>query len=503
MKTFLENSNQNGFGFLVISVLLYLFIFFLIQYFHHKKHFYLLYGLYAMVNAVNLFKGIDGVFFSDFFDSQAGFKVIRIIHYPSQLLGTLFFTYFIIEIMRLKQNHPKSIQVITYAYVIISPVYLGLYGFQMINIKSYLIDYFHLFVFLPFCLIMFFYVFYLVYKQRLIIKSYILSGMAILVSTYFVIAFFSIKDYSVNDKTLYIFYIGILMESLFFALAIGLEHKVLYQEKVAVQKKYISQLEQNQIMKQSINRMLEEELNQTKSNVIEMTEELQRQRIEKLTIKFENKFSQLRLDAVRSQMNPHFIFNALNSIKSYFIENNKEKAIFYLTKFSKLIRKILESSRVEQIALSEELETLRLYVEIENDRFKNNINFSINVDEGIAPLEIMVPSLFLQPFVENAIWHGLATKKGEKKLEIRVAKSKKPNTLKIEVEDNGVGRHIGAKRSAKNPFKKESLGLRLSSDRFDLFSKKFNKAYHYTIQDVLDEVTKKNTGTLVVIEIPR
>ncbi len=502
VKSFLENSNQNGLGFFVISVLIYLFIFFLIQYFHHKKRFYLLYSLYALVNAVNLFKDIDGVFFSDFFDSPAGFKVIRFIHYPSQLLGTLFFTYFIIEIMRLRQNHPKSIQCITYGYVIISPVYLGLYGVQMVNIKSYLIDYFHLFVFLPFCLIMFFYVFYLVYKQRLIIKSYILSGMAILVITYFVITFFSIKEYNVNDKTLYIFYIGILIESLFFALAIGLEQKVLYQEKVAVQKKYISQLEQNQIMKESINRMLEEELNQTKSNVIEMTEEVQRQRTEKLTMKFENKFSQLRLDAVRSQMNPHFIFNALNSIKSYFIENNQEKAIFYLTKFSKLIRTILESSRVEQISLAEELETLKLYVEIENDRFKNNIKFLVHIDQEIDAQEIKVPTLFLQPFVENAIWHGLSTKKGEKVIEILISKSKKPLTLGIEIKDNGVGRNVAASRNSNNPFKKESLGLKLSSDRFDLFSKKFNRAYNYTIQDVLDEATKKNTGTLVAIEIP-
>jgi len=238
------------------------------------------------------------------------------------------------------------------------------------------------------------------------IKWYILSGMSILAITYFIITYFSIESNDAKNKILYVFYIGILLESLLFALAIGLEQKILYLEKSVFQKKYISQLEENQLIKEGINRALSEELAQTKSNVIEISAEAQRERTEKLTMKFENKFSQLRLDALRSQMNPHFIFNALNSIKSYTIDNNQEKAIFYLTKFSRLIRNVLECSREEQISLEEELKTLRMYVEIENDRFKNDINYVVEIDKQINPNRLKVPALFLQPFVENAIWHG-------------------------------------------------------------------------------------------------
>ena len=499
---FLENSNQNGFGFFVVSVLFYLFVFFLIQYFQHKKRFYLLYSLYALINGLNLLKYIDGVFFSDFFDSPQGIIISRFTHYPAQLFGTLFFTYFLIEIMQLKKSYPKSIRFINYLYSTISVFYLSFYGIYIADSGSYLIDNFHYLVFIPVGFVTFFMMFYMVYKQQVLIKWYIISGMSILVITYFIISYFSAQQLQANDKTLYFFYIGILVESLLFALAIGLEQKVLYIEKTAVQKKYISQLEENQMIRESINRTISEELTQTKSSVLNITAEAQKERAEKLTIKFENKFSQLRLDAIRSQMNPHFIFNALNAIKSYFIENNKEKAIFYLTKFSKLIRKILESSRKEQISLAEELHTIGMYVEIENDRFNNNIEFSIEIEPTIDMDETKVPPLFLQPFIENAIWHGLLTKKGEKFLGIEVKRSKKVGVLEIRIEDNGIGRKITKERGEKNPFKKESLGLVLTRDRLELFTKKYGKPYSFDIKDLYDKLDKTARGTLVVVKIP-
>jgi len=502
IKSFLENSNQNGFGFLVVVVLFYLFIFFLIQYFQHKKRFYLLYSLYALVNGTNLLKYIEGVFFSDFFDTPVGAQFTRFLHYPSQLFGTLLFTYFIIDIMQLKSSYPKSVRLINYFYLVISVIYLGLWGLSIAMPTSSLLNSFHLLVFITTGYLMFFWLFYMVIKQNMSIKWYIISGMTVLVVAYFIISFFSIQKVDVFNKILYVFYIGILIESLFFALAIGLEQKVVYKEKMAVQKKYVSQLKENQIIKDSINRTLSEELAQTKSSVVEISAKAQRERTEKLTMKFENKFSQLRLDALRSQMNPHFIFNALNSIKSYTIENNQEKAIFYLTKFSKLIRSILESSREEQITLAEELKILEMYIEIENDRFKNDIVFSLEVNKAIDVEKVKVPALFLQPFVENAIWHGLSTKKGKRMLSVKVSKSKIPDILEIRIEDNGVGRKITKDRNAKNPFKKSSLGLTLTRDRLDLFSKKFGRQYGYTIEDLLDKSEDKSAGTLVLVEIP-
>ncbi|WP_422858301.1 sensor histidine kinase [Flagellimonas sp. S174] len=503
MLHFLENSNENGLGFMVVVVLFYLFVFFLIQYFQHKKLFFLLYSLYTLVSGIGLLRYIKGVFFTGFFESDSGRLFSKWIHYPTQLLGTLLFTYFIIHIMRLKEKHPKAIRIIGYFYLIVSPIYLLLYAVQMVNPKSYLIDYFHGMVYIPTGYIIFFWVFYMVYKQKIMIKKYIFTGMLVLGTTYLILFISTIKNIRVNDQYLYILYLGILVESLLFALAIGLEQKLVYVENNEIQKKYISQLEENQIITDSMNRTLSEELQQTKSNVVELTAEANRERTEKLTMALENKFSQLRLDALRSQMSPHFIFNAMNSIKSYFIENDREKAIYFLTKFSKLIRNILESSRKEQISLEEELDILKVYVEIENNRFKNDIQFKIEADENLPLQEIMVPPLFLQPFVENAIWHGLLTKEGEKNLTIRVHKRNDSKMVKIEIEDNGIGREAVKLRNTKNVFGKESLGLSLTKDRMELFSKKLGKPLTYFIKDLYNTIDKKAMGTLVEVNLPK
>ncbi|MEM9363216.1 MAG: histidine kinase [Bacteroidota bacterium] len=500
---FLENSSENGLGFIVVVVLFYLFVFFLIQYFQHKKLFYLFYSLYTFVCGLGLLRYIKGVFFSGFFESASGKHFSTWMHYPTQLLTTLLFTYFIVNIMRLKEKHPKAICIIGYYYLIVSPIYLILYALQMANPKSYLIDYFHGLVYIPIGYIIFCWILHMVYRQKMMIKKYIFTGMLVLGTTYLLLFISTIKNIRVNDQYLYILYLGILVESLLFALAIGLEQKLVYVENSEIQKKYISQLEENQIIKDSINRTLSEELEQTKYSVEELTAEANRERTEKLTMAFENKFSQLRLDALRSQMSPHFIFNAMNSIKSYFIENDRDKAIYFLTKFSKLIRNILESSRKEQISLKEELDILKVYVEIENNRFKNDIDFEIHIGENLSIDQIMVPPLFLQPFVENAIWHGLLTKKGKKNLMIRVNKMGNSNTIKIEIEDNGVGREAVKLRNTKNVFNKESLGLSLTKDRMELFSKKLGQPHTYCIKDLYNRNNKKATGTLVEVKVPK
>src|SRR5690606_15107994 len=120
----------------------------------------------------------------------------------------------------------------------------------------------------------------------------------------------------------------------------------------------------------------------------------------------EKKIITLEQDMLRNQMNPHFIFNSLNSIKLYIINNEKENAVYYLNKFSKLIRKILVASTEKEITLEDELETMSLYMNIENIRFSNEIDYKVMVDKRIDPSMIKVPSLVLQPFLENAVWHG-------------------------------------------------------------------------------------------------
>ncbi|MBT8180874.1 MAG: tetratricopeptide repeat protein, partial [Eudoraea sp.] len=175
-------------------------------------------------------------------------------------------------------------------------------------------------------------------------------------------------------------------------------------------------------------------------------------------LKSDKKLLTLEQSMLRSQMNPHFLFNSLNSIKLYIINNEKKNAVHYLNKFSKLVRKILESSSVREIPLAEELETIELYMTIENIRFSNEIDFKIIVDEGIDPHIVKIPSLILQPFLENALWHGLSSKEGEKSILLQISKDKE-GYINISITDNGVGREAAEKLKESKVLKRKSVGI--------------------------------------------
>ena len=199
-------------------------------------------------------------------------------------------------------------------------------------------------------------------------------------------------------------------------------------------------------------------------------------------------------------MNPHFIFNSLNAIKLYIIDNKKENAIYYLNKFSKLIRKILATTREKEITLSEEIETIKLYIDIENIRFNNEIESNFTVDTKLSLDTIKIPSLILQPFVENAIWHGLSLKKENKKLHIDVRKKEKTH-IEISIEDNGIGREKSSLIKQKKLYKKDSVGINLTKERLSDFEKDYKNNYTLRFEDLYNE-NKNASGTKVIIDIP-
>ena len=214
----------------------------------------------------------------------------------------------------------------------------------------------------------------------------------------------------------------------------------------------------------------------------------------------EKKILTLEQDVLRTQMNPHFIFNALNSIKHYIINNEQKNAVHYLNKFSKLIRKILEASSVKEATLQEELETMDLYMNIENIRFSNLINFEIKVDENLDLTKIKVPPLVLQPFLENALWHGLSSKKGNKTINLSVFKPSS-DFIQIDIEDNGIGRKASAKIKSDKVINRKSIGIELTKERLNNFIKDFQNPFSLIFNDLFDE-NKKPKGTKVALKIP-
>ena len=214
----------------------------------------------------------------------------------------------------------------------------------------------------------------------------------------------------------------------------------------------------------------------------------------------EKKILTLEQNMLKSQMNPHFIFNSLNSIKLYIINNEKENAVYYLNKFAKLIRKILVVSNEKDISLADELDTMKLYMNIENIRFSNEIDFQINIDKDINLENIRIPSLILQPFLENSLWHGLSSKTDDKRIELDV-KRKGNDFITISITDNGVGRKVSEERKLKKTLNRKSIGIEITKERLFNFSKRFAKMYALKIEDLYD-AQNNAAGTKVILNIP-
>ena len=209
------------------------------------------------------------------------------------------------------------------------------------------------------------------------------------------------------------------------------------------------------------------------------------------------KIAETEMMALRAQMNPHFIFNCLNSIDNLIQNNEKEKATHYLSKFAKLIRSILETSKNNTVPCWKDLETLNLYLELEQLRWDKNFLYEVKIDEKIINGDYKVPPMIIQPFVENAIHHGLLNKKtGDKKLSIDV--SVVNNHILYVIKDNGVGRKKAAEYKQLNRPTHQSLGLDITRDRINLFNNTSNGAVKIT--DLYDE-HQQPAGTKVEVEL--
>jgi len=212
----------------------------------------------------------------------------------------------------------------------------------------------------------------------------------------------------------------------------------------------------------------------------------------------EKKLSELEMQALRAQMNPHFIFNCLSSINRFILKNEGKTASSYLTRFSRLMRMVLMHSQKPVIALEDEIEMLRLYLEMERLRFKNAFDYGITFMNEIDSGNVFIPPLLLQPFCENAIWHGLMHKNGPGRLDIELGMNE--NILHCIITDNGVGREKAAEMKSKTAEKEKSMGLKITTERLALFNREKGVHTFYEIEDIKDEYGNA-AGTKVVIKI--
>lgn len=200
----------------------------------------------------------------------------------------------------------------------------------------------------------------------------------------------------------------------------------------------------------------------------------------------------LALKSMRSQMNPHFIFNALNSVNSFIAVNDERNANRYLSEFSALMRSVLENSDEDFISLPKELELLELYVKLEHNRFKEKFDYEIVVDKAIKIEEFSIPPMLLQPYIENAIWHGLRYKEEKGSLGIYV-KPVDSESISVTIQDDGVGRKKSIELKTKNQLKQKSKGMSTIQSRIAILNDMYQDRIDVQVSDVLAD----GTGTKV------
>ncbi len=204
----------------------------------------------------------------------------------------------------------------------------------------------------------------------------------------------------------------------------------------------------------------------------------------------------LALKSLRSQMNPHFIFNALNSVNHFVAQQDERSANRFLSEFSQLMRLVLDNSQQDFIALSKEQEMLSLYLKLEHYRFRDKFDYQISIDDGLDAEQIQVPPMLIQPYIENAVWHGLRYKESKGRLDLRIYREN--GELVVEVADDGIGRKKSMELKTENQKKHNSTGLRNIQERLSIINKLYGTSYRVSIADLED-----NAGTIVKVYLPK
>lgn len=203
----------------------------------------------------------------------------------------------------------------------------------------------------------------------------------------------------------------------------------------------------------------------------------------------------LALKSLRSQMNPHFIFNALNSVNHFISQNDERTANKFLSEFSRLMRLVLENSQEDFISLQKEEEIISLYVKLEHYRFRDKFDYQIHLDENLNKETLELPPMLIQPYIENAVWHGLRYKESKGNLDVHIGKD--AQGLKVEILDNGIGRKKSSELKTENQKKHNSTGLKNIQDRLSILNMVYKTNYKVAIEDL-----PADAGTRVTILLP-
>lgn len=411
----------------------------------------------------------------------------------------IFYLKFFISFLHYKTLLIRSFQWVNEISTIVLLLSLLLFGISAVIKHPGMFEDYFLFVFYPVLILG---VGFTILKTLFIkgkLKFFILTGFFgfMIMSAIALILSYDLNFYEPNFRPLDSYYLGVIFENVCFACGLAYKIKLLNQQKIDAQHRIISHQNRETQNQKRLQQKIEEKLASREKELHKLHSKAEKEKLQRVSVLFREKMMQLQLEALRNQMDPHFVFNALNSIKAYLVVNDRKNAIHFLNKFSKLIRKALESLREDQISLKDELEIIDLYVSVENLRFESTIDFTMEIDPDVDTHALHIPPLFIQPFVENALIHGLLPSDNERKLSLKVYQ--RAATTYIDIQDNGIGRKN--KGDMPQSHTRKSLGLKIIQERLNFYNLRHRTTLSYHIQDLLH--TEQASGTRVVISITK
>ncbi len=491
----LSKPTENGIVVFVSGFLFIMGIFHFFLYFQHRDKSYLWYSIYTLTVFLYTYHRAPDFVITKYSDDLL--PTIKFLYDPIKWFYSTIYLYFVIYFVNLQKYNIKWFKIVDRFNKISLSVIFILIVFAFITHNNHILKIAYNFVFLPIIFILSIYILYIIYKTDSPVKYYIIIGGG----TYLILAGFSHYLTYIGQAFRIIFYIAITFEIILFALGLGHKQKIILQEKNKWQELIIKQQEDNIKYKEKLTSELDRQVKEKTEQIFELIKENEAEKRKKMALKYSKQILKHRMYALQAQMNPHFLFNSLNSIKHFIINNKQKDAISYLTKFAKLIRIVLDYSKLYEISLAEELNVMKLYLDIENYRFQNKLNYNFIIDKQIDLNSIKVPPLIFQTFIENSIWHGLAPKKGEMKIEF-IVKKQSPYII-IEINDNGIGREKAAliKNQKSSIINKESMGIKISDERLKAYTISFQNKYSFEIIDLYDD-NELAIGTSVIIKIP-
>lgn len=479
-------------GFLYSGAIGILFLFISIVYAYNREKIYLYYALFLLFM---LLYGFINIRTDTWLDQATNyfFKVNKRLLEPITILSFSAYIFFTVELLAIRSK-PSPLYRHFCLWGIVCIIYsVGYY------ITYPVIQVYEPYIFVTVRLLLFalsiFYLLWIILRIQSPVKTAFVTGSIF----YLIGSLVASLRFAVSDLPFEWFYaipapsyfeIGIFFETLLFAVALGQRIYHLNVEKQSAQVDFM-------LLVSNMNKDLEEKLMKREAEILTTQQELRHKEHEMIKARHENELAQSEMLALSLQINPHFLFNCINSI-TYLIQSGQDKkAIEYLILFSRFIRMVLDNSQRMVIPMEEEIEMLEKYLILEKNRFDNNFSFQIRGAEEPLLSCIRIPPMLLQPLVENAIWHGLMNSpKIDKKLEIDIQANER--MAHIIIKDNGIGIPSDYEHNSRSG--KTKLGLSLTKERIKLYNYSFENQIEFQISN-LSEVDRNSSGTQVDLKI--